>query len=60
MCTFQLEMHAFDFEMHKTADFHSNLSIKFWELVTGGYQENESLSMKWVIERRLSGMVILW
>ena len=40
MRAFQLEMHekhTFNFEMHKTADFHSNLLVS-WELVTEGYQ----------------------
>ena len=27
MLTFQLDMQAFNFQKHKTADFHSNLSI---------------------------------
>ena len=29
---------VFHFAMHKTADFHSNVSVS-WELVTEGYQE---------------------
>ena len=40
MRTFQLEMremHAFHFEMHKTADFHLKLLVS-WELVTEGHQ----------------------
>ena len=40
MRAFQLEMgemHAFHFEIHKTADFHANLLLS-WELVTEGYQ----------------------
>ena len=50
-------MDAFQLEMHKTADFHSNLLVS-WELVTEGYQGRpvECAHFK----RPLSGMVILW
>ena len=37
MCAFLLKMRAFHFEMHKTADFHSNLLVP-WGFVTEGYQ----------------------
>ena len=37
MHAFHLKIHGFHFEMHKTADFHSNL-LASWELVTESYQ----------------------
>ena len=46
MHTFQLvmrEMCTFHFEMHKTVDFHSKLSVS-WELGTKGCQERP---IKW-------------
>ena len=65
----QGEMHAFHFEMcafemHKTADFHSNLPVS-WELMTKGYQGRPvkcaHFTLKCVhFERSLPGMVILW
>ena len=44
MCAFQLEMCTFHIEMHKTADFHSNLSVS-WELVTEGRSMKFQLEM---------------
>ena len=47
----------FYFEMHKTADFHSNLLVP-WELVTEGYQGRPVKCAHF--ERPLPGIVILW
>ena len=56
MCAFQLERHAFRFEMHQTADFHSNLLVS-WELVTEGYQGRPVKCAHF--QRPLPGMLIL-
>ena len=43
MHAFHFEKRTFHFEMHKTADFHSKLSV-CWALVTEGYQGNVCIS----------------
>ena len=53
--------HVFQLEMHKTADFHSNLLVS-WELMTGGYLGRpmkciSGISMKWVTQRPLPGII---
>ena len=59
-----LEKCTFHFEIHKTADFHSNLLVA-WKLVTEGYQGRPmkcayfKLKCMHFINRPLPGMVIL-
>ena len=51
------------FEIHKTADFHSNLLVS-WELVTEGYQGKPVKCVHFThlneIKIPLPGKVILW
>ena len=55
MHAFQLEMCAFQREMHKTANFHSNMLVS-WELEPEGYQRRPVKCVHF--ERPLPGMVI--
>ena len=72
MGTFHLKMSEislwnwciFYFQLHKAADFHSNLLVS-WELVTEGYQGRLMKCAKFKLKcthfkRPLAGMVIFW
>ena len=55
MCPFQLEMR----EMHKTADFHSNLLVS-WELGTKDYPERPMKRVNFkILARHGNSLVIL-